>query len=77
MNNFVGGITGPPQLFAADNSPPNSVTTSSVTRHKKVFLKKLKRCLFLTADLLFWRNEVRCTDSLCEPRQACSLQGYK
>ena len=38
MNNFVG-ITGPPLLFT-DNSPPNSVATSSVTRHKKVFFFK-------------------------------------
>ena len=39
MNNFVG-ITGPPLLFT-DNSPPNSVATSSVTRHKKVFFLKI------------------------------------
>lgn len=40
MNNFVGGITGPPLPFAANNNLPNSVTTSYVTRHKKFFLKK-------------------------------------
>ena len=41
MNNFVGGITGPPLPFAANNNLPNSVTTSYVTRHKKFFLKKM------------------------------------
>lgn len=47
MNNFVGGITGPPLPFApANNNLPNSVTTSYVTRHKKFFLKKLYLMIF-------------------------------
>ena len=47
MNNFVGGITGPPLPFAANNNLPNSVTTSYVTRHKKFFLKKWYLMIFL------------------------------
>ena len=58
MNNFVGGITGPPLLFAANNNLPNSVITSYVTRHKKFFLKKLIHNDFLKKNFLAYNYKI-------------------